>query len=101
MISSKAVPEDLNLKFRSKFNYGFAILDCLHRAFLKAHYSLQEKIGRKARHEIFETFKMFNSNTKFTRAACCINSNISNGNYCCHYSLLRCLMLWNSNFDVA
>ena len=40
MISSKAVPEDLNLKFRSKFNYGFAILDCLHRAFLKARYSL-------------------------------------------------------------
>ena len=39
IFSSKAVAEDLNMKFRSKFNHGFANRGCLHCAIL----SLQGK----------------------------------------------------------
>ena len=34
--SVKTVPEDLNLKFRSKFNHSFTNHGCLHYAALKA-----------------------------------------------------------------
>ena len=35
-VSSKVVPEDLNMKFRSKFNHDFINRGCLHCAILKA-----------------------------------------------------------------
>ena len=34
ILSSKAVPEDLNMKFRLKFNHGFTNRSCLHCAIL-------------------------------------------------------------------
>ena len=36
MVSSKAVSDDFNLKFTSKFNHGFTNQGCLHCAILKA-----------------------------------------------------------------
>ena len=35
-VSSKAVPKDLKMKFRSKFNHGFTNRGCLQCAILKA-----------------------------------------------------------------
>ena len=49
MVSSKTVPENLNLKFRSKFIHGFANNGCLHCAILKALYGFKEKRAHKAR----------------------------------------------------
>ena len=37
IISSKAVPEDLNVNFRSNFNHGFTNRGCLRCAILKAY----------------------------------------------------------------
>ena len=36
-VSSNIVPEDLNIKFRSKFNHGFTNRGCLQCGILKAH----------------------------------------------------------------
>ena len=36
IVSSKVATEDLNMKFRSKFNNGFINRNCLHCAILKA-----------------------------------------------------------------
>ena len=77
---------------------------------LTALYAFKEKRAHKARdsqfvfqnaqNEIFEIFKMFKNNIKFTRAACRINSKINNRDdnitlvvfICFHYcwSLLWC-----------
>ena len=90
-------------------NHGFTNCGCLHCAIL----SLQGKelFLQNVRNEIFKTLKMFNYNMRFTRAACWINSEISNRHknttliilLFCHYcySLLWCnywrsLMLRNS-----
>ena len=40
--SSKAVLEDLNMKFRSKLNHGFTNRGCLHCAILKAYNTAQK-----------------------------------------------------------
>ena len=53
MVSSKAVPEHLNQKFRSKFNHGY-----LHCAILKALYGFKEKRAHKARDFSFKIFKL-------------------------------------------
>ena len=43
----KAVPEDLNLKFRSRFNHTFTNHGCLHYAIPKTLYSFKEKRAGK------------------------------------------------------
>ena len=53
MVSSKTVPEDLNLKLRSKFNLAFTSYDCLHGAILKVLYDFTGKINYKATQFIF------------------------------------------------
>ena len=68
---------DLNLKFRSKFNHGFTNHGYVHCATLK---SFMAKIAHEARDnqflfqnvqdEIFEVFKTFKNKMKFTRAGC-------------------------------
>ena len=62
IISSKAVPEDLNVKFKSKFNHGFTNRGCLRCAILKA-YKTRDM-------QFFKILKMFKHNMKVTRAAC-------------------------------
>ena len=66
MVSNKAVPENLNLKFKSIYNYGFTNHGCLHCAILKVLYGFNEKKTHKARfffrnaqNEIFEILKIF------------------------------------------
>ena len=49
MVSSKTVPENLNLKFRSKFIHGFANNGCLQYAILKGLYGFKQKRAHKAR----------------------------------------------------
>ena len=48
MISSKALPEDLNLQFKSKFNRDFTNHGCFHCAILKTLYSFKEKRDHKS-----------------------------------------------------
>ena len=43
MVSSNTIPEDLNLKFKSKFNPAFTDHGCLHCAILKALYGFKRK----------------------------------------------------------
>ena len=43
IVSSKAVPKVLDMKYRSEFKYGFANRGCLHCAILKALHRCQEK----------------------------------------------------------
>ena len=62
IVSSKAVVEDLNMKFRSKFNHGFTNPGCLARNMQSFHQNVQN--------EIFKILKMSKYNMKFTRAAC-------------------------------
>ena len=60
IVSSNAVLEDLNIKFRSKFNHGFTNRGCLHKAY-KARdmqfflQNVQNKISK-----ILEMFKYKN-----------------------------------------
>ena len=109
------------MKFKSKFNRGFTNHGCLHCAVLKALYGFKGKRADKSRdmqfflqnvrNKIIKILKMFKYNMKFTRAACWINSKISNTGknttlmifLFCHYCWLllwcnywRSLMLWNS-----
>ena len=53
LVSSKAVPEDLNMKFRSKLNHGFTNCGCLHCAIaiLKAYKARDTQL-------FFKMFKM-------------------------------------------
>ena len=50
IVSSKAVTENLNLKFRLKFNQGFTNHDCLHCAVLKVLYDFKEKGAHKEKY---------------------------------------------------
>ena len=49
MVSSKAVPENLNLKLRSEFNHGFTSNGCLHCDIVKTFYSFKEKRALKGK----------------------------------------------------
>ena len=79
MVSSKTVPEDLNLKLILKFNPDFTNHGCLQCAILKPLYGFKEKRDHKARdsqflvqnvqNEIFEILKIIKNYMKF-RAAC-------------------------------
>ena len=53
MVSSKTVPEDLNLKLRSKFNLVFTSYDCLHGAILKVLYDFKGKRDYEASQFLF------------------------------------------------
>ena len=53
MVSGTTVPEDLNLKFRSKLNPGFTNHGCLHCAILKALYGFKDKRDHKAKDSQF------------------------------------------------
>ena len=53
LVSSKAVPEGLNLKCRSKFNQGFTNRGCLHWAILNVLHGFKEKRAHRARDFIF------------------------------------------------
>ena len=68
VVSSKAVPEDLNMKFRSKFNHRFTNHGCLYWAISKASKTrdLQFFLQNVAN----EILKMFKYNMKLPRAAC-------------------------------
>ena len=80
IVSSKAVSEVLDMKYRSEFKHDFTNRGYLHCAILKALHGFQEKRAHKSwdmqffiqnvPDEIFKIFKMFKNNTKFTRAAC-------------------------------
>ena len=85
------MPENLNLKFRSKFNTIFTCHGCLNYAILRAIYGFKVRRDHKAKHsrfpfqnvqnEIFETLKMFKNNMKIARAGCWINTKFSNSDY--------------------
>ena len=71
IVSSKAVPEDLNMKFRSKFNYCFINRGYFHYAILKACKGRDMQFFlQNVQNEIFKILEMFKYNMKFTRAAC-------------------------------
>ena len=66
MSNHETVPKELNLTFRSKFNYGFYYHGCLRCAIPKALYGFREKRSDKANfsqfqflNKIFEILKMF------------------------------------------
>ena len=70
-VSSKVVPEDLNMKFRSKFNHDFINRGCLHCAILKACKGRDMQFFlQNVQNEIFKILKMSQYNMKFTRADC-------------------------------
>ena len=52
MVSTKALPEDLNLKFRLKLNHG-----CFHCAILKGLHGVKEKRAHKVRDGHFFFFQ--------------------------------------------
>ena len=54
MVSSKAVPENLTLKLRLKFNHGFTKHGCMRCAFLEVLYSFKEKRADKVRYIFFQ-----------------------------------------------
>ena len=68
--------------------YGITNRGCLHCSILKAWHIFQEKRAtdqgicifflQNVQGEIFKTFKMFKNNMKFNRAACWMNSKLSN-----------------------
>ena len=78
-VSSRAVPEVLNMKYRSAFKHGVTNRRCLHCAILKVLYGFKEKGAHNARDMLFflqnvknkisKILKMFKNNMKFTRAA--------------------------------
>ena len=68
------IAKECELKFRSKFNHGFTNHGYLDSAVWKALYNFKIKRAQEARHnlfffenfqnnEVFETFKMFKSNS--------------------------------------
>ena len=75
IVSSKDVPEVLDMKYKSKFKHGFTNRGCLHCAILKALHGFQGKWANKSRDMQFLKLQY---NTTFIRAACWINSKISN-----------------------
>ena len=111
LVTKTAFKSPFDLIIRSLLNsikHGFTNRRCLHCAILRAFHGSQEKRAHKSKdtqfflqNEIFKIFKnMFKNNMKFTRAACWIDSKISNRHrnttltiflfcrYC--WSLLRC-----------
>ena len=80
IVSSKAVVEVLDMKYRSEFKHGFTNCGCLHCAILKALHGFQRKRTHKSRdmqfffqnvqNGIFKIFNMFKNYMKFTRASC-------------------------------
>ena len=111
------------MNFISKFNHSFTNCDCLHCAILKALYDFKEKRAHKAdrqeicnfflqnvQKEIFKILEIFESNMKFTRESCWMNSVISNRDknatlMICHYcwslswwNYWKTWMLWNYTF---
>ena len=110
------------MKYRSEFKHGFINCGSLHCAILNALHAFKEKRAHRSRdmqfllqsvqNEIFKILKMFKKNMKFTKAACWINSKISNWDknttlilllfcyYCwslLRYNYWRSLKLWNSS----
>ena len=81
IVSSKAVPKVLYMKYRSEIKHGFTNRCCLRCAFLKVLMVFRKKEPTSQRiynfsfkilkvRLIVKSFKMFKSNMKFTRAAC-------------------------------
>ena len=70
IVSSKAVPEVLDMKYRSEFKYGVTNHGCLHCATLKALYGKKRAHKTRDMHfffqnvqnEIFKIFKFFKNN---------------------------------------
>ena len=61
IFSSKAVPEDLIMKFRSKLNHGFTNRGCLHCAILKTYKARDMQFSlQNVQNQIFKILKMFN-----------------------------------------
>ena len=60
VVSSKAVPELSDVKYRSEFKHGFTNRGCLHCATLKALHDFQEKepTSQGIRNFSFKMFKM-------------------------------------------
>ena len=55
IVSSKAVPNDLKMKFRSKFNHGFINRSCLRCAILKDYKARDMQFFlRNAQHKDFQ-----------------------------------------------
>ena len=59
MVSHVAEPENLSLKFRSKFNHGFTNHGCVHCAVLKAFHCFKGKKPHKIRDIIFSIIYYF------------------------------------------
>ena len=119
MVSSKTLPENLNLIFRSKFSLSFTNHGCLHCAILKAICGFQEKRDREARdslfffqnfqNDIFEILKIFSDKSNSPEHAVELTKNVSTEtksalmiflccDYCCWLlccNYWSCLMLWN------
>ena len=84
MVSSKTLPKDLNLKFRSKFNPAFTNYCYLHCAILKVYRVLKKQgkdslflflfLFQNVQNEIFVILKIFQKYMKFTRVAYWIES---------------------------
>ena len=67
---SKAVPENLSMKFKEKFSHGFTNRGCLHSAILKVYKTrAMQRFLQNVQNEIFRILKMFKYNMKFIRAA--------------------------------
>ena len=56
LVSSKAVPEGLNLKCRSKFNQGFTNRGCLHWAILNVLHGFKEKKSQEGKRFYFQFY---------------------------------------------
>ena len=80
IVSSKGVPEVLDIKYRAEFKHAFTDCGCLHRAFPKALQGFQEKEPasqgicnfsfKMFKVRFFKMLKMFKNNMQFTKAAC-------------------------------
>ena len=83
IVSSKALPEILDVKYTLECKHGFTNRGCLHYAILKALQGFQEKRTLKSRdmqfflqnvqNKIFKIFKIFKNNMKFTSACSLLN----------------------------
>ena len=69
IVSSKAVTEVLDMKYRSEFKHGFTNRGCLQCAILKALHGFQKKRAHKSRdmqfflqNGILKIFRMFKNN---------------------------------------
>ena len=67
VVSSKAVPEVLDMKYRSEFTHGFTNCGCLHCAILKALHDFQEKRVHKSRGKQFLFQNVQNEISRFSR----------------------------------